>query len=608
MKAVQILFALEKYEEEKLQKGIEILSMMGIGISSVYKAGSRDEITEIILSCPEINVIIVSEQLKGFFTINDFRIFQADNRIIIPVINRLKKGDPEAIGYYFNYNFYNLLFDEENLMGEIGDIILNGRTRETAAFYAGIGQGESERENNQTGARKSIAGLYTEDIKFTVSDPGERIQPVFSSKAVLIGFCGNDFDFECTLTAISAANYIAAAGHKVALIEPDFSKGNLLDQLIPCLSENNVISCGKVDYYSLWNLEESIKPADVVIMDFSGMNNEDSLYLGKMNKVFVCSDIILSNINRSAKHQNNSSFKYSVLYRDDSKDRAGYKEEGFDVFRVCSQELVQLVNATLTGYGIKLGDYANISYSSTINEMNDLNRADFFECNKNMSLVERQTKDNDIDMPSEFEEQVRIPQPVKPIPSLPKQAQSPVNEKTNVAQENKLKIPETSQQLQQIKNMPENPQNTRPLEVNRNYNEVRKNNQDADMHSNTAKTTYQNYLKNNLQVDDDRKTMQIPGASMENGIMDGNNTVYTNVSPEEYSGYNYNEDNKDGDKRYEDKRYEDADLVKETTVLNYIDETRNKFRKKLTANQVLCGKETIFITGLKHAAVVPTQE
>jgi hypothetical protein len=598
MKAVKILFALEKYEEEKLQKGIEIISMMGVGISSVFKAESRDEITEIILSCPEINVIIVSEQLKGFFTINDFRIFQADNRIIIPVISRLKKGNSEAVGYYFNYNFYNLLFDDDNLMSEIGNIILNGRTRETAAFYAGIGQGESERENNQAGARKSIAGLYTEDIKFTVSDPGERIQPVFSSKAVLIGFCGNDFDFECTLTAISAANYIAAAGNKVALIEPDFSKGNLLDQLIPCLSENNAVSCGKVDYYSLWNLDESIKSADVVIMDFSSMNNKDSFYLCKMNKVFVCSGIILSSINRSAKHQNNSSFKYSVLYRDDLKDRAGYKEEGFDVFSVCSQELIQLVNETLSGYGIKLGDYANIGYSSTINKMNDLNRADFLDRNKNIALVERQAKDNDNDVQSDIEEQARISQPVRPIMSLTKQAQSTVNERTNVLQENILKIPEISQQ--QIKTMPENPQNTRPLEVNRNYKEVMTNNQDADMNYNTAKTTYKNNLKNNLPVEDEKKPMQIPGATMENGKIDGSNTVYTKANPDDYLGYNYNEENKDEYKRYEGERYEDANLVKETTMLDYIDETRNKFRKKLTANQVLCGKETIFITGLKH--------
>ena len=35
-------------------------------------------------------------------------------------------------------------------------------------------------------------------------------------------------------------------------------------------------------------------------------------------------------------------------------------------------------------------------------------------------------------------------------------------------------------------------------------------------------------------------------------------------------------------------------------MLNYIDEARSKFRKKTNANQVLCGKETIFITGLKH--------
>lgn len=588
MNAFQILFALEGYDEEKIQSCIEILSTLGIQINNVYMAQSKDEMANLVIAYPDINVIVVSEQLKGFITINDFRLFNTDNRIIIPVISRYKKGNAEAIGKYFKSNFYNLLFESDTLMKEVGEILLYGRAEEEAVAYVGLAKGVMENRSKQAELINSSANSNAVGMQFMAPASDRTKQTIFSDKSVLLGFCGTDSGFYCTLSAISAANYIAAGGLNVAFIEPDFSKGTLLDQLIPGLSGKVTINCANVDYYSGWNLNEDINSADVIVIDFSGMLYEESIYLSKMNKIFISSDIELTNIDQSIKLQNNSSFRYSIFYKDNSLAQDSlFDDNTFEVFRECPKELIRMLKLTLIGYGIDITGNSDAGNGNRINQLNGLNQAEYSARNINNSLVERRRKYSDGDTqkditPKDITQKDitfnnRRPQPLMTLTKPTVQAPIPVTGSNNITRENKQKTTEASQELQQLNN---GQKNLRTFTV-------------GNMLNRSTETVSPS---NEPQLEKVRQTL----TNTDNKML-----FNPKMQKEEDSDFRKdreNEYNNEYDESYEVENdgYEDTYEVKEVNRQNNIDENRNKFKKKQSANQVLCGKETIFITGLKH--------
>lgn len=551
MNTFQILFALEDNDEEKLESGIEILCDLGIQINSVYLAQSKNEITELLISNPEINVIVISEQLKGFFTINDFRMFNTENRIIIPVISRYKRGNAEAVGNYVKNNFYNFLFEGDMLISEVGEILKHVRTAETAAAYAGL---VGEDIGSRVKTAEFMSNTTESDsvgIQFVVPACDRTKQTIFGDKSVLIGFCGADSRFCCTLTAISAANYIALGGVNVAFIEPDLSKGSLLDQLIPCLSGKKMISCSNVDYYSEWDLKEDINSADVIIFDLSGMLYEESVYLSKMNKIFICSDIELTNTHHSVKLQNNSSFKYSILYNDNSSaQNSRFDDDTFDVFRECPQELIRMLKLTLQDCGIGITNIRDIESGSRINQLNRLNRAEYSARNINNSLLERRRKQIDEDIKKETVSYTynRRPQPVKAVPDPRNFAP---REMLNRSAEAAV-LPSDEPKLRNVQ-------------------------------QNLASADNKIPYKYKVQIEEEHNSKPEMMVKEQYPVKDNSesyNAIYSKIDEDRNNSYN--------DK--DDESYEAA----------YIDENRNRFKKRQAANQVLCGKETIFITGLKH--------
>lgn len=588
MDGFQILFAVKDFNESKINELKEILVTYGVKITSIYAAQSRNEIIDLILRVPDINVIVVSNQLHDSISVNDLLLFNRDNKIIIPVIDRNDKADIELIDSYFKNKFYNLLFESNTLVKEIAEILLYGRTAEAAMIYAGFQKGNTDSSSNHgMEIKNNPREEQILNLEFIMPDVSRPKQTIFNGKTVLIGFCGSDRDFECTVTAIAAANYIASGGYKAAFIEPDFSKGNILEKLISGLMGKKIINCGGVDYYSAWDFADDIYSADVVILDLSGMNYRESYYLNKVKKVFVCADINIMDISQKNKLQNNSSFKYSILLNQDMK----YNNETIEVFKDCSFELKRLLKSTLSGYGI---DIADNSMVNRISQLNTLNRSEYSKESIYNSKVERHAKESPL--------LDKIPLPAQKPARLSKPDSVQEAAEANNIKESKQKAAEYDWQSQKL--------NAEPEKAGIFTGKESKNSPEEPVSRQAVSSRA--FLEDNLPEDKHQSFIQPKKEEKASIPPQWNPAVKDN-----YNGYEdrysdkYQTDqgkDKDGDEaeRYEEEREEEdykekyGNEYSGTRNTDYIDYYNKSRTKKRQASQVLCGKETIFITGLKH--------
>lgn len=612
MDRFKILLAIDGFNEVKIKSCKEFLESYGVQINSIYSAQTKNEIINTILKYPDINVIVVSDQLDDFISVNDLMLFNKDNnKIIIPIINGNKKGNIELIDQYFKNNFYNLLFNKDIVMKEIGELLLHGRTVQAAMAYAGF---DTEDAN----------------IQFENPDHNRSTQAIFNDKSVLIAFCGTDNEFECTVSAISAANCIAMGGYKVAFVEPDFYNGTVLDTLMPCLLGKDMISCQNVDYYTGWDLTKDIFSVDVIIFDFSRMNNEESIYLSKMKKIFVCSDIDIMNIAQSSKLQNNSSFKYSVLYKDNSLIQS--TSETMDVFKECSLELNRLLKITLLNSGIDITNNAEVNNLNRIKQLNILNQTERSKSSAYKIKAERQeVKRTYSDINKRNSPLNKIPLPVNtpirlqnPAPIQKSEGNTQEHRQEKVEQVQRIQKFNTEPQYTNIVNVKESKSRLEELTItsSNSYNEVQENNVKHDTlnHDNniqynprTQDDEYYNYktkdnekdlyslkddstkvstlsskefIRNNT-IENKQRTFLQQKKDDKNSILPQWFPLGKDVEDEENNISSYSNVTKFGD--------EDDGI----NSLDYVD-TRTKPKKKQIANQMLCGKETIFVTGLKH--------
>jgi hypothetical protein len=456
---------------------------------------------------------------------------------------------------------------------------------------------EAELQNNRSGYR-------AETIQTGQSGTYQGKQAVLSDKTVAIGFCGTDRDFECTVTAISAANYIAACGYKTALVEPDFSKGAVLYKLLPGLSKNGMINLGDVDYYTGWNLSEDIFTTDVVIFDFSSMDYEETFYLGKMKKIFICSDAEIIDLSNSDKLENNSSFRYSVLFSEvsvNSENDSG--NNTMIVFKECSQELKRLLKITLHDYGIVITNNTEINNADRINQLNLVRQAELSKGNGAIAKPEREPK---YDQPEPFHPE---PEPSHPIISAPNrqapgiQANVPDDGSHNYLGIDSKKAASIDTDAINIKNANSTRDSVKVKYITKEASIISSNN--------TKNTFYQEspppsgtYLNPPEQLKKENRDSILPGwlspgkgSDYEENLNIQSDSI--NIEPEEdYENKELNEE----DFKYD---YNNRENIKDnkddqSNFFNYAEEIKLRFKKKQTANQVLCGKETIFVTGLKH--------
>lgn len=618
MNGFQLLLAAD-YKDDKLWK--EALTAYGVQIDTIYSAQSVDEMKDIISKYPDINAIVVSEQLKDYsVSVNDLIALGINNNIIIiPILNRSRKGNVELMDYIKN-NLYNILFESDTVMDEAGELLLKGRTGQAAMRYAGLDMGVKEDWGK-------LSEKEAESIQFEKPAPERRKQPVFNERSVTIGFCGSDKEFDCTITAISAANYIAMGGYKVALIEPDFSQGTIVSRLIPALLENDIVTCAAVDYYACWNPDNDIYSADVLIFDFSSMNYEESVYLSKMKKVFICSD--MAGTTQSGKLQNNGSFKYSILYKED-KQGIEPLNESLEVFKECSLELKTLLKITLSSYDLDITNFADSNSVNRINQLNALNKS---EHSRGNVWLEREAKRKKNDSNSSLLGKMRLPdqvlaQTVKPVKSedtdrtkgnkvkpadqLQKTQAAktePVQKITTVTKENKFGSEELAAANTFIK--PDHEENF----VKENSNKADTSGIQADEYyhykvNDTSKKPYElkeDYLKESGTAAKGFLTNKADGSLFKSYTQQKNENRPSILnqwfSAENKRGFFANNAKNNDEYEYGSKKegtdsYDDD--KQEMSTFEYIEDNRNKPRKKQLINQVLCGKETIFITGLKH--------
>lgn len=425
-------------------------------------------------------------------------------------------------------------------------------------------------------------------LQFQILENNRSTQNVFHDKCITLGFYGSDFEYESTITAISAANYIAAAGYKVALVEPDFSKGTILNKLIPALLDNNLRTCGNVDYYPAWDLKKDIYMADIIIIDFSSMSFEETIYLSKVKKMFLCSDIVMKG-SQIQKLQNNSSFKYSILYKENSISTVTLESEEIKAFTDCSEELKRLLRLALIEYGF---DITNEISSENINRVQELNTVNRYylenESGKGVK-IEREYKQNDSDymnrvenipLPSKIagkQQKTTIPAPQSNFNPIDLENQKKKTEKIRVESrpaahlENKLNESDKYQPMNNYINQSMN---------NSSWSEI----PEYDLYNNT--------ISNNRTVPEDNNNEKLPNrsrwsekerdieAEQSNELPIRNSNEY---EPDEEKQKNYNSD--------------EYTLIND---LNYIEDNKAKLKKKQIGNQMLFGKETIFVTGLKH--------
>lgn len=675
MSGFQILFAVEGYKEDKIRACKDVLTSYGIQIDNIYSVQSINQLKDFIFEYPDINAIVVSEQLDGYtVSINDLIMFnKTNNKIIVPVISRNKKGNFELMDYIKN-NFYNILFESDTLINELGNIFFWSRTVEAAMSYAGLNKAYQEEKDNPLGKNNPLEknnSLEKEVVKlqFELPDCNRGKQTVFNDKSVAIGFCGSDKEFECTVSAISAANYIAMGGYKVALIEPDFSRGAVLSKLLPCISEKDVITCAGVDYYGDWNMDKDVYSADVMIFDLGSMNFEEAAYLSKMKKIFICSDIV--NIAQSGKLQNNGSFKYSILY----KDKQGMEHESLEVFKDCSPELKRLLQITLLSHGLDITHNTEINNVSRIKQLNALNKSEGYQEDVKIDREPKRSKDSNKRSLSPGKNPLPNHVPEQPVRSVKSEAASDTREKKLKAAEQLQKAP--ANKTEPVQTMTGNPKESkyRPEEPaaaantymkqqgqssftdekynasgwdNIKYDEARvqedeyyhyktndtrmndvrtnaerisdvnindaskspyslkdDNNREAGMSAKGFFTggTIGNMTKSYLQQKNENKQSKSPQWLSKDVGMDFSSNNMRNYdeygSGNDYSGNDYSrsEDESVSGTEYTDT-YEDDN--QKPSMFDYLEDSKNKLKKKQPANQVLCGKETIFITGLKH--------
>lgn len=479
------------------------------------------------------------------------------------------------------------------------------------------------------------SGHESVNIQIGQPEPDRLKQSVLNDKTVAIGFCGTDREFDCTVTAISAANYIAASGYKAALVEPDFSKGTVLHKLLPGLSENGVISMGNVDYYAGWNLADDIYSADVVVFDFISMNYEEAVYLGKMKKIFICSDTEIMDKPQSGKLENNSSFRYSILFSDVVRNpEAASENETMVVFKECSLELKRLLKITLQSFGIDITKISDSNTRDRIDQLNMLRQSEISKGNGLKTKPERQAK---------YEE---------PAPSKP----DPVPKSSNIKREENIKTPQPMQRLQQYNKEPEpeRPKESAPkvikpkaivpsntyrednlrnvnIDTAKNDNQIRNQTkvQDDDYYNyigidskkdtNSANTSFKEASSpprtvsspSQQQKKENRSSLLTgrlsPGKDNESEeVLIFHSNTAKNEADEDYEEDYEAEELNDGDYKYDyhDHKSNNKNNYQEdygqNNVLDYAEEIKFRFKKKQSTNQVLCGKETIFVTGLKH--------
>lgn len=625
MNGFQLLLAAEGYKDDKAWK--KALTAYGVQIDSIYSAQSVDEMKDIISKYPDINAIIVSEQLKDYsVSVNDLIAMGKNNNIIIiPILNRSRKGNVELLDYIKN-NLYNILFESDTVMDEAGELLLMGRAGQAAMRYAGLDMGVKDDWDK-------LPEKEAESIQFEKPAPERRKQPIFNERSVTIGFCGSDKEFDCTITAISAANYIAMGGYKVALIEPDFSQGTIVSKLIPSLLENDIVTCAAVDYYACWNPDNDIYSADVIIFDFSSINYEESVYLSKMKKVFICSD--MADTTQSGKLQNNGSIKYSILYKED-KQGIEPLNESFEVFRECSLELKRLLKITLSSYDLDITNDADSNNVNRIKQLNTLNKSE--HSGRNVWL-EREAKRKNSDSNSSSLGKMLLPDHVLAQTVKPVKSEDPERTKGN-----KVKLADRLQKTQPSKTEPVQKITAAPKEnkyvkeelaaantfIKPDHEEkfVKENNIPAQ-NSNKADSTgiqedeYYNYKVNDtskkpyeLKEDYLKESSTAAKGFLTNKADGSPSKSYTQqknenkpsilnqwFSAENKRGFfadnaKNNDEYEYGSKNEGTDSYDDDN--QEMSTFEYIEDNRNKPRKKQLINQVLCGKETIFITGLKH--------
>lgn len=599
MDGFQIILAIEGFHEKEIITWDQTLNSYGVAVKNIYIAKSKNEIIEILFTYGDINVIIVSEQLNGYISTNDLNLFnKANNKIIIPILNGNKKGKAEYIENYFKNNFYNILFDNDEIINEIGKILIFGRTVKAAMIYTGLDMESIKNRIRQEDITEEYHEKDTDVLKFEIPKPNRMKQPVFADNSILLGFCGSDIHYECTITAIAAANYIASAGYRVSLIEPDFSKGVILDQLIAELEDKEMISCNNVDYYPEWDLTNHIYSTDVVIFDLSSMHSEESHILNKMNRIFLCSDIESGSISGADKLQNNDSFKYSILFRKKLMQDLSYINGVIDVFTDCSAELKRLLKMALLSRGFDLSKVSDEDVLNRLNELNTLNKSGIGGQADGEMLPERKIReDSDYVVPA-----VQM----NPIPEkIPAQVLKKADVHKVPAAENRKEEKILNQEKYQKKNDPEFLQN---------FNQV-SNRQDILPEQPVIKDENYNYnVKDNGY---NQKLKEDPDIIPESFSKDNNK--YKDAESKQMTAQFKKDERKSilsqwftANKEEEDNEIDSKDLTKESfdnhednsgLIYNnsdYIEGNKSKLKKKLLSNQVLCGKETIFITGLKH--------
>jgi hypothetical protein len=464
-------------------------------------------------------------------------------------------------------------------------------------------------------------------IQFEQPEPNRLTQAIFSDKSVLISFCGSDIEDECTISAISAANYIAMAGYRVALIEPEFSKGTVLNTLIPYLLGKEMIRCGNVDYYTNWDLSRDIYSVDVIIFDYSKMSNEESEFLSKINKVFICSDIEVMNINQPSKLENNSSFKYSILYKDTKQDES--LSETIEVFKMCSLELIRLLEITLLKYGIDITNNTEINSVNIINQLNMLNKTELSNTKTSNTKVGRQgVIHSDLNKGKSSLNRITLPvqSPTRLQKSVPIQKPEDPNKMKvhmkTVEQVQRIQSTEIDFEQTQTINAKENKnrndevlatKNTHSNKnIEENFNIIKHdkyeyNTLNKDIYrSKTQDDEYNNYNVKNKEKDyNSSKSSRILFANKaignkQNTFLNQKKEDKNSILPQWFSLENNVDDEDNMIMASNKSKSEHDDDLDEINNRDYVFENNNKPKKKQFSNQVLCGKETIFITGLKH--------
>ena len=466
--------------------------------------------------------------------------------------------------------------------------------------------------------------------------PGK--QAVLSDKTVAIGFCGTDRNFVCTVTAISAANYIADCGYKVSLVEPDFSKGMILNKLLPGLSKDNMIQLQNVDYYTGWDLSENILTADVVIFDFSSMNYEESCYLCKMKKIFICSDTEPKDLSDSGKLGNNSSFRYSILFSEVSGNQEIDSENDVRiVFKECSLELKRLLALTLHDYGLDIPGNMEVNSAGRINYLNMLREAEILSGDGAKAKPERQAKYEE----PESSQPEPIPYPKVSAPKIKPPATNQANIKDDeyynyIGIDNKKVVSNEKEAMntREAMNTKEALNSKEALNTKEALNSKGAMNTIEAMYTkdttnikgamNTKEALDRKESANTINRKNVKESLSSSGAYINpaqqlnkesrNAILPGwlnpgkgneyeeNSMNDSNFSYKETEKENENKKLKEDDLNYDYTNFEDrkGSSEEQNNIFNYAEEIKLKFKKKQPANQVLCGKETIFITGLKH--------